>query len=185
MRLVELCLRESAAAFGWGFSGTYLVSKKGYLAFLLYVTPGEDGLDFSLSYRYADFDRIYHTLTFATRYPGIVLFERTEPVESWSLLGVSSAMRRLTEKADKFAASLSERIITLEDNTAFLRYLASRQRADGQPPCDITPELIFTALLNNDLDQAVSLSTKALINGDLNDGLYSKVLDYAKRFQKI
>jgi len=184
MRLLELCLRESAATFGWGFSGTYLICSKGYLAFLLIATPGDDGLDFTLSYRYADFDRIYHTLTSATRYPGIVLFERTEPVESWSLMGVSTAMRRLTQRADRFATSLAERIITLEDNTSFLRYLSSRRQKEGYPPCDITPELVFTALLSNDYSQAISLSSDALLKGDMGDGLYSKVLDYARRYQK-
>ncbi len=181
MRILELCLRECAATFGWNLSGNYLSCNKGYLSFLLLPSISEDGIDFSLSYRYSAFDRVYHTLTMANIYPGITIVESTQPVEAWSLMGVSSAMRTLTSKADKFADSLAERIINVEDNLDFLKYLRNRALREGRTPPNITVDTILTYLLTGDNTGAIKIANNALLSGDKGNGLYASVLDYIRR----
>ena len=184
MRLLELCMKESAAAFGWGFSGTHMTFSKGNLSFLLLVYVGDDGLDFTLYYRYSAFDRVYNMLTSANIYPGLMLTEGVEPVELWSLMGVSAAMRRLAKRSERFAYSLSEKLVTPEDNLDFLRYLAKKQYAPGQKPPNITTELILTALLKGDNYKASSIASGELLKGNTGDGLYAKVIDYARRYKR-
>ena len=126
MRLLELCLRECAATFGWNLSGNYLSCNKGYLSFLLFPTLSDKSIEYTLAYRYSSFDRVYHAVTMANIYPGYTIVESYQPVEAWSLMGVSTAMRTLTSKADRFAQGLSDRIINVDDNINFLNYLQKR-----------------------------------------------------------
>lgn len=181
MRLLELCLKESAATFGWYLSGNYLACNKGYLSFLLLPALSKDGIDFNLSYRYSAFDRIYHALTMANIYPGTTIFESTQPVESWSLMGISLALRMLTSKADRFATGLAERIINVDDNLDFLRYLQNREIREGRRPPSITVELILTYLLTGDNVNALKIANNALLSGDKGDGFYASVIDYIRR----
>ena len=181
MRLLNLCLKESASTFGWYLSGNYLSCNKGYLSFLLLPTISKEGIDFSLSYRYSAFDRIYHTLTMANIYPGITILESTQPVESWGLMGISLAMRMLTSKADRFASGLAERIINVDDNLDFLRYLQHREIKEGKRPPNISVEMILTHLLTGDDSSALNIASNALLSGDSGSGFYSSVIDYIRR----
>ncbi len=181
MRLLELCLRESAATFGWNLSGNYLSCNKGYLSFLLLPALSDEGIDFTLSYRYSAFDRIYHSLTMANIYPGITIIESTQPVESWSLMGVSQAMRTLTSKADHFAAGLAERIINVDDNLDFLTYLQNRAIREGKKPPSLAVDTILTYLLTGDNTGAINVANNALLSGDKGNGFYASVLDYVRR----
>lgn len=174
-------MRECAATFGWSLSGNCLACSKGYLSFLLLPTMDDDRIDYSLSYRYSSFDRVYHALTSANLYPGTKVAESSQPVDSWGLMSVSTAMRTLTSRTDRFAAALAEKIISLEDNLDFLRYLHAKSVREFEPPLDYSSELIFTCLLKGDFDAAVKTAAAARKNGDSGGELYASVVSYAGR----
>ncbi|MGN1450577.1 MAG: hypothetical protein ACI4XQ_00620 [Eubacteriales bacterium] len=181
MRLLELCLRECAATFGWNLNGNYLSCSKGYLSFLLLPSLSEKAIEYSLSYRYSSFDRVYHAVTMANIYPGYTIIETYQHVESWSLMGVSTAMRSLTSKADRFAQALSVRIINVDDNIGFLNYLQKRDIKDGLRPRSITTEIILTYLLTGDNENAIATAEEAIRSGDTGNGVYQSMIDYARR----
>ena len=181
MRRLELCMRECAATFGWSLSGNCLACNKGSLSFLLLPTMDDDRIDYMLSYRYSAFDRIYHALTSANIYPGTKIAEDSQPVDSWGLMSVSTAMRMLTGRTDRFAAALAEKIVSLEDNLDFLRYLHAKNAREFGPPFDYSNELIFTCLLKGDFDAAVKTAAAARKNGDSGGDLYDSVVSYVGR----
>ena len=119
MRILELCLRESATAYQWGGKNNCLSCSKGVLSFILMVQAGLNTIDYTLSYRLTEFDRIYRMLTSATLFPGLTLTEGEYPLESWSLMNVSMGMRTLTGKMDTFADELAGRVTTPEENMRF------------------------------------------------------------------
>ncbi|MBQ5973318.1 MAG: hypothetical protein IJL69_03890 [Oscillospiraceae bacterium] len=181
MRLLELCLRECAATFGWNLTGNFLACSKGYLSFILLPSLSERAIEYTLSYRYSSFDRVYHAITMANVYPGYTIVESSQHVESWSLMGVSTAMRTLTSKADRFAQALSDRIINVDDNIGFLNFIQRRDIASGLRPRSITTEIILTYLLTGDNENAVAAAEEAIRAGDNGGGLYQSVIDYARR----
>lgn len=180
MRLLELCLRECAASYGWTLSGNYLMSSKGYLSFILMPALSDEGIEFALAYRYSAFDRVYHAITMANVYPGIIVVESLQTVETWSLMGVSFALRSLTARADKFAVSLADRIINADDNLDFLKYLRTRAINEGRRPPAITTEVILTHLLTGDTQKALDVAGAALNSGDTGNGFYANVIDYIR-----
>lgn len=181
MRLLELCLRECAATFGWNLSGNYLSCNKGYLSFLLFPTLSDKSIEYTLAYRYSSFDRVYHAVTMANIYPGYTIIESYQPVEAWSLMGVSKAMRTLTSKADRFAQGLSDRIINVDDNINFLNYLQKRDIREGLRPRSISMEIVLTYLLTGDNENAIAAAEAAIRSGDSANGVYQSMIDYARR----
>lgn len=175
MRILELCLKESAFAYGWLGKGNCMSCTKGYLSFMLFAAAGTASIDFTFTYRYSAFDRIYHELTSANIYPGTKIVESGQDVAVWSLMGVSGDMRLLAGKADRFAAELANRIISPEDNLKFLRSLRAHDRT-----LDIRNEEMLSALITGDGTAALKLANERLLSGDYGDGLCARVSEYLK-----
>ena len=181
LRRLELCMRECAATFGWSLSGNCLACFKGNLAFLLMPKMEDDQINYTLTYRFAAFDRMYDTLTGARIFPGARMIDGTQPVDSLALMSVSTAMRTVTGRADKFASALAAKVVTLEDNLDFLRYLSARCVRNFEPRLDFSRELILSCLLAGDGDAAVKAAAAARANGDSGGELYASVLTYVDR----
>ncbi|MBR6739953.1 MAG: hypothetical protein IKM04_02670 [Clostridia bacterium] len=175
MRILELCLKESAFAFDWLAKGNCMSCTRGYLSFMLFVASEENGIAFQLTYRYSAFDRIYHELTSANIFPGTRIIESVQPVSAWSLMGVSGDMRRLAEKVDKVADELSNRIITPKDNLKFLKSFKAHH-----PLVSIANEEMLSALAMGDNAAALAVANECLLSGQYGDGLCTRVSDYIK-----
>ena len=181
MRRLELCMRECAATFSWSLSGNCLACNKGTLSFLLLPTLEEEQINYSLTYRLTAFDRIYHAMTTANIYPGAKIADGSQPVDSWGLMSVSTAMRTITSRADRFATALAQRVKDPAENLDFLRYLYARSIRDLKPPLDYSCELIFSCLLTGDFDAAEKAAAAARRNGDNGGELYDHVRSYINR----
>ncbi len=181
LRRLELCIRECAATFGWSLSGNCLACFRGNLAFLLQPTMDGDQIEYTLSYRFAAFDRVYDALTGARCYPGVVIARGSQPVDSWALMSVSTAMRTVTGRVDKFTSALAAKVVTLADNLDFLRYLNRRNARLLEPQLDLSCELILSCLISGDGDAAVRAAATARTNGDRGGELYPAVLSYVER----
>jgi len=180
MRILELCLRESATAYQWGGKGNYLSCSKGELSFMLFVQAGANTIDYSLSYRYTEFDRIYHLLTSSNIYPGVTLKEGNFPVDSWSLMSVSLGMRTLTGMTDKFAEELSGKLTSPEENMKFLKYLKARA-AKEKNEMNIDREIILNDLMLGRNYSALAYANERLLAGDKANGFFAAVVEYVRR----
>ncbi len=182
MRVLELCMKECAAAFDWSISGNYLVCSRGSLSFTLLPVLDESGIVFTLFYRLTVFDRLYHQLTGATVYPGVEISTQSQPVETWSLMGLSAAMRLLTGRASKMVQSLALKITSPEENLTFLRFLTNYNQERSLPRVDFSYEMIMTGLLLGDYMHALNVARTAVDRGDIPMSFYSRVNEYVHRY---
>lgn len=181
LRRLELCIRECAATFGWSLSGNCLACFRGNLAFLLQPTMDGDQIEYTLSYRFAAFDRVYNALTGARFYAGAVIARGSQPVDSWALMSVSMVMRTITGRVDKFSTALAAKVVTLSDNLDFLHYLNTRNARLLEPQLDLSCELILSCLVSGDGDAAIRAAETARTHGDRGGELYPAVLTYVER----
>ena len=180
LRRLELCMRECAATFGWNLSGNCLACNRGGLLFLLKPELLEDSIDYTLTYRFASFDRIYRILTGANVFPGTRIGGGNQHVDTWALMSVSTAMRTLTGRADRVATALAKKLTTPAENLDFLNYLRDKAEEEGET-LDLSCEYVLTCLATENYDAAINAAAAALGRGDEGGNLYSPVLTYVGR----